>query len=136
MQRGLLSGIKSKAAILSVILVANAFVWYYYAGAIIQEISTNSGFSYFDSLQVWASHFAMLIVSAFIGASFASKLGSRTRFLSIWMALGIASPLMLLVVNPADVTSVTFMGLIFGLSLGFGMPNCMGYFTSHTGVET
>jgi len=136
MLRDLLSGITSKTALLSVLLVSNAFVWYYYAGYIIQEISTAAELNYLASSQVWVAHFATLIVSAFIGASLMNKIGNRTRFLSIWMALGIVSPLIVFAINTTDLTSITLLSLIFGLSLGIGMPNCMGYFTSHATVET
>lgn len=130
------SGITSKTAFLSIILVSNAFVWYYCADDILIEMSTKTALDYFANLQMWATTFSALIVSAFIGASLTNKLGSRTRFLSIWMLLGTVLPFTSLLVNPADASSVTLLGLIFGLSLGIGLPSCMGYFTSHTSLET
>jgi MFS family permease len=130
------SGITSKAAFLSIFLVSNAFVWYYYAGDILREVSQSIDLTYFANLQIWAVHFVVLIVSALVGAFLTGKIGSRDRFMSIWMLLGTASPFALLIIKAADVSSVTIMGLILGLSFGIGMPNCMGYFTSHNRVET
>jgi MFS family permease len=34
-----------------------------------------------------------------------------------------------------DIWGVVALGLIFGFSLGFGMPNCMGYFNIQTQIE-
>ncbi len=135
MLKGLSLRITSKAAFLSVILVSNAFVWYYCADDILLEASRIAATDYFANLQIWTSSFAGLIVSAFIGAYLTKRLGSRTRFLSIWMFVGIAVPFASLMVNTADVSSVTALGLILSSSLGIGLPSCMGYFTSHTGLE-
>ena len=78
----------------------------------------------------------MLIASAFVGASLSNRLGRKSRFLSIWMILGIVLPFASLLINPTDVLSVTLLGLGFSLSLGIGLPSCMGYFTSNNAVET
>jgi MFS family permease len=139
MQRQMLTGKTgtSKTALLSIILVSNAFVWYYYVGDVLREISKNGDFNYSANFQVWTVHFTVLIVSALAGAFLTGKLSSsRDRFMSIWMLLGIASPFALLIVNTANVLNVTAIGLILGLSFGIGMPNCMGYFTSHNRIET
>ena len=126
----------AKTAFLSVVLVSNAFVWYYYVGDVLREISKNGGFNYYANFQVWAVHFIVLIISALAGAFLTGKLRSRDRFMSIWMLLGIASPFALFIVNTAVVSNATAIGLILGLSFGIGMPNCMGYFTSHNRIET
>jgi MFS family permease len=139
MLRELLSGklgFTSRTAFLSIILVSNAFVWYYYAGDILREIATKTELNDLANIQMWATHFGALILSAFVGASITDRLISRTRFLSIWMLFGILSPLISLIVNPADISSIITLGLVLGLSLGIGMPNCMGYYTSYTNVES
>jgi MFS family permease len=135
MLKGLLSGLTSRTAFLSVILISNAFVWYYCADDILLETSKIVTIDYFANLQIWSANFAGLIISALTGAYLTKRFGNKTRFLSIWMLLGIALPFASLAINPADIYSVTLLGLIFSSSLGIGLPSCMGYFTSHTGIE-
>jgi len=136
MLKGLLSGLTTKTALMSIILVSNAFVWYYCADDILVGMSTALSVGYFARLQIWTTDFAVLIASAFVGAYLSNRLGSKSRFLSVWMTLGVLLPFASLLINPADVLSVTLLGFGFSLSLGIGLPSCMGYFTNNNAVET
>jgi MFS family permease len=84
---------------------------------------------------VWSTHFVALIVSALLGVYLTRKLGGRTRFLAIWILVGTFASLAPFAVNTTAAWGAVTLGLVFGFSLGFGMPNCMGYFTSQVPVE-
>ncbi len=137
MLKGLLSGLKTRSAILCIVLVSNAFVWYYCADDILVDLSTSQGFptDIFARLSVWITDFAVLIAAAFVGAQISNKLKDKSQFLVAWMVLGAALPFASLAINQQDPLSVTFLSFAFSLSLGIGLPECMGYFTGHTKVE-
>lgn len=135
MLKGLLSGLNSRTALLSIILVSNAFVWYYSADNILVDMSTAFSVDSFAHLAVWTTDFAVLIAAAFFGAHISKRLGDKTRFLSVWMITGILLPSASFLINRNDPLSVTLLGFAFSLSLGIGLPACMGYFTGHTPVE-
>jgi MFS family permease len=135
MLKGLLSGLNSRTALLSIILVSNAFVWYYSADNILVDISKAFSVDSFAHLTVWTTDFAVLIAAAFFGAHISKRLGDKTRFLSAWMIAGILLPSASLFVNRNDLLSVTLLSFAFSLSLGIGLPACIGYFTAHTPVE-
>jgi MFS family permease len=86
-------------------------------------------------MAVWSTHFAALIVSALLGVYLTKKLGGRTRFLAIWVLVGAIASLAPFALSTTGSFGVVALGLVFGFSLGFGMPNCMGYFTSQVPVE-
>jgi MFS family permease len=135
MLKGLLSGLNSRTALLSIILVSNAFVWYYCADDILVDMSTAFSADIFARLAIWITDFAVLIAAAFVGAHMSNKLQDKTRFLTIWMALGVVLPFASLLVNQNGPLTVTLLSFAFSLSLGIGLPACMGYFTGHTSVD-
>jgi MFS family permease len=128
-------GITTRLALTNILLVANALIWYYYALAFLQESVSKIAPDYFTTLLIWTIHFAGITFSALAGALLTKNLGRRTPFITLWMMLGVASSLTLIVVDPADASGVLMFSLIFGISFGWGMPNCMGYYTDHTRVE-
>ncbi len=136
MLRRLLSGLTLRAAFLSVMIVSNAFVWYYLVDDIIVGLSATLSNDYITQLQIWATYFAALIGAAFVGAHLSSRFESKKRFLSIWMLLGVVLPFVSLLVNPQNVWELILLGIGFSVSLGFGLPCCMEYFTSYNSVET
>jgi MFS family permease len=128
-------GITARSALTNIVLLANVFVWYYYALANLQIIIQNIASDFFVTLQMWSIHFVGVTFSALAGALLAAKMERRTLFLILWMALGVASPFALATMNTADASCVLILSFLFGLSLGLGMPNCMGYYTACTNVE-
>jgi len=117
-------------------IVSNAFVWYYLVDDIIVGLSTTLSNDYNTQLQIWATYFAALIGAAFVGAHLSSRFLNKKRFLSIWMLLGVVLPFVSLLVNPQNVWELILLGIGFSVSLGFGLPCCMEYFTSYNSVDT
>jgi MFS family permease len=127
--------VTARYAITNAILVINAFVWYYLAFDILLELSGTGVMGYFTTLVLWIAHFASLIFSAIVGALLANWIKERTRFLTVWMVLGVASSAVSIIVDTTYVPNILLLSLLFGVSLGLGMPSCMGYFTESIETE-
>jgi len=132
---GKLHGLFTRDALISIFLLTSALVWYSYAIVLLQESIEGLHLDFLSNMLVWGTHFGALILSAILGASLTKTMGGRTRFLAIWVLIGTVSSLAPFVLNTAETWGTITLGLIFGFSLGFGMPNCMGYFTHQTPVE-
>jgi MFS family permease len=122
-----LSDLGSKKNVVSIILVANAFVWYFSVLFSLESIN--------PSTLVLVVHFLALILSALAGASFVKRV-ERSRFLILWMTLGIIASLMLFALRSFSEMFSCFVSLFLGLSFGFGMPTCMSYFTDNVSIES
>ena len=118
----------------SVFLVANTFIWYFFAARILEETINKVAVDYSETLIMWSLHFGALALSALLGVRLMQKIGRRKLFI-VWTMLGVLSPLALLALNffPTPITSL--ISVLFGVSLGLGMPNCMEYFTRLTTTE-
>src|SRR3989304_617530 len=132
---GKILGIITKSTLVNIFLLTNALVWYAYAIDILQQSVSALKLDFLPNMLVWSTHFAALILSALVGVSLTKRLGGRTRFLAIWILLGTIASLAPIVVNTGEAWGVITLCLVFGLSLGFGMPNCMGYYTNQVTVE-
>jgi MFS family permease len=84
---------------------------------------------------IWGLHFGGLIASAVAG-TFVSKKIQQRQFLIIWLALGTISSLAVILVNPSSIAQVSLIGLFLGISLGIGMPTCIGRYASSIPVES
>ncbi len=126
---GGLSDRGNKKNVVSIILVSNAFVWYYSVLSSLQSISPPI------SMLVWVVHFSALILSALVGASFAKRI-ERPKFLVLWMTLGIAASLTLFAINDSSEMLSYLFSSFLGFSAGFGLPACMSYFTDNVPVES
>jgi MFS family permease len=127
--------VSARNTIANVALVTNAFVWYYLAIKILYDIVNVTAMDHFTTMLMWSIHFAGIVFSAIAGASLAKKVGDRTRFLTIWMMLGIISSVISIAVDPTYIPNVLVLSLLLGVSLGLGMPSCMGYFTENMEIQ-
>jgi MFS family permease len=121
-----LSGLVNRNTLVIIILVFNAFVWYYTVLVLLQTTINN--------VWVWFIHFSALIFSALIGASLVKKI-ERSKLLISWMILGIISSITFFELNSPSVLVVSSLALLLGASLGLGMPTCMSYYTDCVPVE-
>jgi MFS family permease len=124
----------SRLPLESVFLVANAFIWYFLAVRILEDTINRVSVNSIYFLIMWGLHFGALAFSAIGGAWLMQKIGRR-NLLIIWTLLGVVSPLALLTINFAAITAVLLTSILFGVSLGLGMPNCMEYFKRLTNTE-
>jgi MFS family permease len=122
-----LYGLADRSTLLNIILIANALIWYYIVLTFLEGTITNVG--------IWAVHFSGLILSALVGASVAKRI-ERSRFLIIWMCSGVVSSILLFTINSPSMLIIALISLFLGVSLGFGMPTCMSYFTDTIPVES
>ncbi len=128
-------GMETQNAFASIFLVANPLVWYYSINVLLQDViakSTSTDPS--TAIIVWGMHYSGIIVSALAGALFTKKI-DHNRFLTFWMIFGAISSLSVFFVYGLDVLSLSLIALLLGVSLGIGMPACMGYFTNTTPIE-
>ncbi len=119
----------TQLALKSVFLVVNAFIWYFLALLILQDIAGNA--NPIEVQLIWAVHFGTLAISLIIGAMLVNKIG-RSRLFVLWTLIGVISPLFLLSLNSAQTPIVLLVSFLFAVSAGLGMPNCMEYFKRST----
>jgi MFS family permease len=125
----------SRFALASIILVANAFIWYMYAFNILTEITKKITLDTFETLMIWTINFVGAAIFALAGAALTTKLGKRVQFLLFWMLLGVVSSLTPLLLGVTTKTSVSIISFLFGASFGLGMPASMAYFADSSVVE-
>jgi MFS family permease len=122
-----LFGLGMKKNLVSIILICNAFVWYF---SVLSSLESTG-----PSTLALSVHFSALILSALAGVYLARQM-ERSRFLILWMTLGIMTSLMLSALrSPSEMLSC-LVSLCLGLSFGFGMPACMSYFTDTVPIES
>jgi MFS family permease len=125
----------AKDTLACVILITNAFVWYFFVISFLKEVVDALNVELVETSLIWGAHFGGILFSAIIGAAFASKLKGRMQFLVVWMVVGVVASLSSIVLDKTSFLSVLILALFLGVSLGLGMPSCMGYFTERVGVE-
>ena len=127
------TGISPKVTAINIVLVASAFLWYFYAfnflNLQIEQIATS------EALLVWGVNFAGIAGSAILGAALVSRFSRRTPFLFYWMIGGIVVSLAPLMLNVSGTIELAIISAIFGGYFGLGMPACMGYFSASTSAE-
>jgi len=125
----------TRSSLANIVLVTNAFVWYYLAIANLYDMVTAARIDQFMAVTIWSAHFGGIAFSAVIGATLVGKLGGRTRFLTFWMMLGTVASLTSIVLDKTQIPNIFALSLLYGVSLGIGMPSCMGYFTETIKIE-
>ena len=83
---------------------------------------------------VWGLHFSGIIISAIAG-TFISKKVEYKQIIIFWVILSALSSLAIVLVNPSDIGQISLIGLLLGVSLGFGMPACVGRYADSLPVE-
>jgi len=125
------SNLTSKSNAVNIVLVGNSFVWYFTVLFKLDEFLQQNP----ASSLVWVVHFSALILSALAGAQFSKQL-KRSKFLVFWMVVGVVSSLMMFALSSTSVLLVCLVSLFLGVSLGFGMPACMSYFSESVAIES
>jgi len=115
--------------------IINAFVWYFCAFAILADIVAWMGLTHFDTLLVWSANFGGAVVSSLISPILAGKISKIKTILICWALLGIVSSFMLVWVNTGGSVSLWTLALFLGVSVGLGMPICVGYYSDSTLIE-
>jgi MFS family permease len=121
-------------AIANIVLVTNAFVWYFLIigllDSAVQIVKPNQTLT----VIIWSLHFGSIAISAVVGAFLSKKIKNRMRFLLCWMIIGSILSILSIGINLQTPASILGFSVLFGISLGFGMPSCMGYFAETISV--
>jgi MFS family permease len=126
--------LSQKDAVVTIILIANAFIWYFYAFNYLSDVVHGSGLADFAIL-IYGINFLGIAFSAVLGASLVNRFQRRMPFLLYWMLAGVIISLMVAISNFADFTGLALLSAVLGVYFGLGMPSCMGYFAASTKTE-
>lgn len=122
-------GITPKTAIVNVVLVASAFLWYFYAFDVLKEIITT------DSLLIWGVNLVGIAFAAIFGAKLMDRFKRRFPFLLSWMVAGVILSFAPLILDLSGTPGIPVLSAIFGVYFGLGIPACLGYFSASTTPE-
>ncbi len=127
-------GIEAKTTFTSIMVVVNPLVWYYLVISVLKQTLTKMPVDPSASFFIWGAHFSGIICSALVGAILVKRIGN-TRFLKVWMILGVMASLFLGAINSSSLLIISLLAFLLGASLGIGMPACMEYYTRCVPVE-
>ena len=125
-------GISRKIGLVNVVLLANAFIWYFLAFSIIRELIASLSLSETETLAVLGVDIISMAVSGVVGSIVVEKLGKRARFLYLWTFVGIFLSVVPAVFTISTYLQLTIFSCFIGLYFGLGMPATMGYFAAST----
>jgi MFS family permease len=123
----------NKTLLLSlIVLVTNGFVWFFMSSIVLRKaVLSLSNYEYLIILVVDSGATA---IAAIIGA-FLPKGSGRIRLLEIWMIAGTVASVVPLIIDITEFFYAIFIALLWGVTLGFGMPLSMEYLSENTTVE-
>ncbi len=132
-------GLSLRVAATNVVLVAGAFIWYFLAYSILEQLiatlQTAGQITESETLIVLGVNVTCIAITAIIGSLLADKITKRENTLSTWMLGGIFVSLIPFAWAPSTFTSLVIVSAVFGGYFGLGMPAVMGYFSRSTGHE-
>lgn len=124
-----------KIAIVNIMAISNAFVWYLLAFNTLKVLLNQQSATTADTLLVFGVNTGAIVVAGLLGSFLGDKFKNKTRFLYVWLASGMLLSLIPLGLNVLDISQLTLISLIFGLYFGIGMPATMGYHSALTNTE-
>jgi MFS family permease len=116
----------------SIVLVANALIWYFYYFSFMLDVINTAGFSDPESLTIWGIGFLALALSALFSFTLLNRVKSRNTFLFYWLSAGVILSLMPLAIDITQFYSMIVFSLLGSTYFGLGMPICFGYFATVT----
>lgn len=125
-----------KLAIVNIMAISNAFVWYLLAFNTLKVLLSQQNANTADTLLVFGVNTGAIVIAGLLGSFLGNKFNNKTRFLYIWLASGMFLSLIPLGLNVLDISQLTLISLIFGLYFGIGMPATMGYHSALTNTES
>ena len=113
------------------VLTIDTFVWYSLLYTLFPDFASHLGLSSAEEAVVVGVFFAGIALSALLGAGI--RVRSTRLFFSIWILIGIASTLSLVVVagNPVGASASS---LFLGVSIGWGIPLILSYFAEFSRI--
>jgi len=117
------------------IVVVNAFSWYFPLYLFFQNISEKFQMGPTFLLATFGVHCAAAVGFAVVGTALVKKFPSRDTFLSFWMFVGIIASVLMVMLETSNMAYILLVSSILGASLGLGFPSCLAYFGDHGTVE-
>jgi MFS family permease len=128
-------GLQMKAALSTIVLVSNAFAWYFGTYYLIGKYINDISLGWVETIAVWGVNSAAAAVSALLMSKRMLRLVNRQEFLMLWMLLGALASVVPLAVRPALFWELVLMALLWGFSFGLGMPFSMEYYTDNITMQ-
>jgi MFS family permease len=128
------NAVKTNVALISAVLVVNAFIWYFVIFNFLKNLVTQPGFP-FDSVAVFGINFLGIAFSAISSTFVLRKIKSKLTFLRNWIIAGILLSFAPLVMANASYAILLFISCLVGVYFGLGMPIVMGYYADSNAVE-
>jgi len=110
----------------ALVLVFNSIAWYW--------LTYSLPFGYYANhdILVLGVHYVGIAVAAILGASLFRR--SRETGLSLWVLLGAVTTILLPIISFNNISINILISLMFGVSIGIGLPSCLAYFADVTNV--
>jgi len=105
---------------LNVFLVASIFIWYFIAFKFIQ-----TGPSQDYLLLIIGSNTGAIAASALVASVWLKNLKNANLFFNLWISIGVLISFIPLVLNTANITTMLFIAIVYGVYFGFGMPKTL-----------
>jgi hypothetical protein len=128
-------GINSKTALVNIILVANALVWYLCIFSFMKTGVTDRGFGGKELIALVGINLLVLVLSALLSSKIIEKIENRLKFLVYWTAAGVFLSIIPLSIESAGFTALLGLFALVGGYFGLGLPVFMGYYTASTEAE-
>jgi hypothetical protein len=128
-------GISRREFLTIFVLIVNAFTWYFVVFGVLKEILNSVDMMPYEIAMVWSVHFIGVAGATLLGAILPNRVISRNNLLTVWMLFGVISSIIPVFVGTTHIVSISVISFIFGVSFGFGMPSCMGYYSDSTVTE-
>ena len=122
-QKGFLSGF---------LIVINTYSWFFPLYIFFEELLNNIITEYATFACVIGVHYLAAVISAFVGVHLVNKFNNRNKLLISWMLIGaLTSSLFVFISETSSYIYLYFVSLLLGVSLGFGFPSCLAYFSDY-----
>lgn len=128
-------GSKVKTLSAVVVLVSNAFTWYFATYFLMAGFIDGIQLNYLETIAVWSVNSGGAALSALLVASQTNRLRDRERFLILWMLLGIVSSIVPLFMVPTSFLGLVLIASLWGVSFGLGMPLSMEYYADNSSLK-
>lgn len=129
-----LTGLLRSDFVAVLVIVTNAFSWYFPLYIFLQNILEESVEFPVVSAALGV-HNVGAISFAFVGVIVVTQISKRDAFLCLWMLIGTISSAALVVLNTTNIVSLLLVSFLLGISLGLGFPSCFSYFGDHSSEQ-
>ena len=123
-------GIDSKIAVVNIILVVNALVWYLNIFSFLKDNIAGESL-----VAIVGINLLVLVLFAVLSTKLIQKTENRFKFLIYWMAAGVFLSTIPLLVSNVTFACASLTSGIIGAYFGLGFPVLMGYYAATTENE-